>query len=82
MVQQKLNHGLDAPLHAAGAMRVMLGDVVEVPFELTGCRPREAQPHKPCFAQMARISVSVAKSPRASAASASSSSAASSGDSL
>lgn len=79
MSQEKIHGRLKPPLYLACALRVLLVKVGQSLAELRGRRLGEAQPHRPYFAQIARTSDSVAKSPRAAAASDSSSSAASSG---
>jgi hypothetical protein len=79
MVQKQVYRSLNAVLDMPRALRVPLIDIGKHPIELGCGRAGDPQLHRPYLAQMARISASVAKSPRASAASDSSSSAASSG---
>ena len=68
MTCEKLDNALYARLDAIGALRRMLGNVVEDQAEIGKCRGRVANLHRPCLAQMERTCSSVANSPRAAAA--------------
>src|SRR5580704_14074743 len=68
MACEKFNNALYARLDAIGALRRMLGNVVEDQAEIGKCRGRVANLHRPCLAQTERTCSSEANSPRAAAA--------------
>lgn len=59
----KVDNCLDARLDICGLWRALI-DVRENLIEFLGGPTRIAEPHRPCFAQIALISSSVANSPR------------------
>jgi hypothetical protein len=68
VLDQRIDYGLHAALDIFGSPRRPLADVVENGRQLGGGSLRETKFHKPCFAQMARISCSGANSPRSACA--------------
>ena len=68
MHQQKVDHGLDPCLNAAGTLRGSSDNVAENLVEVSKGWAGIAQLHSPCLAQTAATAASSAKSPCAAAA--------------
>ena len=65
MLRKQGNNLLDPNLHLARPLRRTYGNVVEQFSQFAGSSGGIANPHRPCFAQMARTCSSVANSRRA-----------------
>ncbi len=65
---KQVNNRLKPGVDTCCALRRLGGDVFKDSVQLSERRSGIAQPHRPCLAQIARTSSSVAKSPRSAAA--------------